>query len=350
MKKLFTLMKENLQNGNDIVLASIIGNMGSAPRGSGAHMLVTNEGRIYGTVGGGAVEYQCEKLAAEALQNGSSRIKAFSLSKNDIEDIGMICGGDVKVMFQYISGYDEEMIDFCDKMISLLDENINAWLLIELLPEDEWQMGVYCEDKGIYGLDVSQEALTPKLITNACCIKLSNREFYTEPISQAGRVLVFGGGHVAQELVPVLAHIGFRCVVIDDRPEFSNKELFATAKETITADLQDIDSYLNISKHDYIVIMTRGHANDYEVLRQALEFDLTYLGNIGSSSKIAAIEQRLLADGADKKKIESIHWPIGLDIMAETPAEIAISIAAELIMVRAKANNMRPKWDHSWME
>ncbi len=349
MKTLFAMMKENLLAGNDVVLVSIIGDLGSAPRGSGAHMLINHQGRLYGTVGGGAVEYRSEQIALEVLQEGKSRMKDFRLSPNDIEDIGMICGGDVMIMFQYISGYDEEMLKFCDQLLAVLSEDINAWLLIELLGENNWQMGLYCEGRGLTGIDIDQQKLISKLKTNAFTTKIEGRDIYTEPINQAGRVLIFGGGHVAQELVPVLAQVGFRCVVIDDRPEFSAKELFPRAEQTITAGFEEIDVYLHISKNDYIVIMTRGHANDYYVLRQALNFELTYLGNIGSKGKIDAITKRLLADGAKQERIDSIHWPIGLDIMAETPAEIAISIAAELILARAQKAGMTPKWDHSWL-
>jgi xanthine dehydrogenase accessory factor len=350
MKNMFNLMKENLEAGNDIVLVSIIGDFGSAPRGSGAHMLVNHQGRIYGTIGGGAVEYQSEKLASEALISGKSQIKAFHLNQNDIEDIGMICGGDVMILFQYIDGGEETLIDFCQKTLAVLETDTNAWLIIELLAEDGWQMGLYCEDKGLYGLDIDEAKIKEKLSTNSYRLQLNGREFYTEPINQAGRVIIFGGGHVAQELVPVLAHVGFRCVVVDDREEFTRPTLFPGVKETINQNFADINAGLNINKNDYIVIMTRGHAADYEVLRQALDFELAYLGNIGSKAKIASIVRRLEADGALPERIATIHWPIGLDIMAETPAEIAISIAAELIMVRAQKAGMQPKWDHSWLE
>ena len=105
MRRMFTEIKDNINAGNDIMLVSIIGDFGSAPRGAGAHMLVGPQGRIYGTIGGGTVEYQAEKIAMDALFNGRSLTKAFILNKNQIEDIGMICGGNVLVMFQYIDKF-----------------------------------------------------------------------------------------------------------------------------------------------------------------------------------------------------------------------------------------------------
>ena len=142
MREMFSLIKENIESGNDIVLVSIIGDFGSAPRGAGAHMLVTRKGRIYGTIGGGAVEYQSEKLAAEALNEGRSLIKAFILEQNQIEDIGMICGGNVLVIFQYISAEDDQGIgEICDEALAMLDKDEDAWMVCELLEDDSWHMG-----------------------------------------------------------------------------------------------------------------------------------------------------------------------------------------------------------------
>ena len=122
MREMFSLIKQNIETGNDVILVSIIGDFGSAPRGAGAHMLVNHSGRIYGTIGGGAVEYQSEKLAAEALQEGRSLIKAFSLDQNQVEDIGMICGGNVLVIFQYISANDDQGVEeICDEGLAMLD-------------------------------------------------------------------------------------------------------------------------------------------------------------------------------------------------------------------------------------
>ena len=350
MREMFSLIKQNIETGNDVILVSIIGDFGSAPRGAGAHMLVNHSGRIYGTIGGGAVEYQSEKLAAEALQEGRSLIKAFSLDQNQVEDIGMICGGNVLVIFQYISANDDQGVEeICDEALAMLDKNEDAWMVCELLDDDSWKMGLYSESAGLIGIDADVDGIREHLRTNSVRFNFRDKKYYSEPIHQGGRVLVFGGGHVAQELVPVLAHVGFSCVVIDDRPEFTRPELFPGAKDVIMQGFEDIDSYLNINRRDYIVIMTRGHAHDYTVLRQSLLVDTTYVGCIGSRAKISGTTQRLLNDGIPQEKIDHIHWPIGLAIKAETPAEIAISIAGELIMVRAELAGQKPQWNHAWL-
>ena len=167
-------------------------------------------------------------------------------------------------------------------------------------------------------------------------LKQGQPSYYVEPLTTAGFVYIFGGGHVAQELVPVLAHIGFAPVIVEDRLDFARKELFPEAANTVVGSFSDIGARVSISKDDYVVIMTRGHQADFEVLRQALLTRATYVGVIGSRSKIATTNKRLLEAGIPEAELSRIHAPIGLPILGETPAEIAISIAAELILHRAK--------------
>ena len=148
---------------------------------------------------------------------------------------------------------------------------------------------------------------------------------------------VFGGGHVAQELVPVLAHVGFRCVVMDDREEFANPQVFPQAKRTVVGDLERISDYVQITERDYVCVMTRGHQFDYYVQRQALAAKPRYIGVMGSRNKIKVTTEKLLADGFTLEEIQFCHMPIGTNILAQTPAEIAISVAGELICVRAES-------------
>jgi len=343
MKKMFSLIREAQQRGEDTVLASIVGDSGSAPRGPGAHMLVGREGRRYGTVGGGAVEYQSTRLSMEALAAGRSLTHSFRLNTNDVEDIGMICGGNVTVYFHYISAQDQGMADLCAAALQLMQQDSDLWMLYEFAPDDSCRMGLYNPDSGLLGLDLPLEELKPRLSSAASQFSLGGRHFYGEPVNLSGRVLVFGGGHVSQELVPLLAHLDFRCVVIDDRAEFTRAELFPGVFATVCHDFDDVDSFLHITENDYIVVMTRGHAHDYELQLQALRKDTAYVGVIGSRAKIKIATDRLLKDGIPREKIDFVHWPIGLNILAETPAEIAVSVAGELIEVRARRMGKRGK-------
>ena len=141
---------------------------------------------------------------------------------------------------------------------------------------------------------------------------------------------------MSQALVPVLASIGFSCIVVDDRAEFADPALFPQADAVYQADYEALPADLGVTQDDYVCIMTRGHVGDYDVQRQMLVIKPYYLGVIGSRRKLAFVKAKLLADGFSAAEIDACHAPIGLDISAVTPAEIAISIAAELIAVRAK--------------
>lgn len=136
--------------------------------------------------------------------------------------------------------------------------------------------------------------------------------------------------------MPVLAPLGFRCVVLDDKPEFYDAARFPQAEETRATSFTDFSADVTITETDYVIIMTRGHANDYDVLEQALRTDAYYIGMIGSRSKLRTTKEKLFAAGFSEQDFARVHAPIGLAIQAVTPEEIAISIAGELILERAQ--------------
>jgi xanthine dehydrogenase accessory factor len=167
---------------------------------------------------------------------------------------------------------------------------------------------------------------------------VGERKFYVEKLASSATVYVFGCGHVGQALVPVLEKVGFRCVALDDRPDFANRTLFPDADEVKVIDLEHISDSVTIGPEDYVVVMTRGHMFDTIVQAQALRTPCCYIGVIGSHHKKAGVFQKLREMGFTDTDLERITTPIGLEIAAETPAEISISIAAQLIELRARRN------------
>ncbi len=335
MEKLFALIKDQIATGQDLMLISVVDDKGSAPRGAGARMLYNQNGRLYGTIGGGGIEFKAGELALIALAEKKSYLKPFQLSPNQVEDLGMVCGGNVLVYFQYIAHNQPGLVEFCQKIVQSLQQGRDLWLITCL--NQNWQMGLYSKEDGLSGLDLDAQALSRQISYQPQKVEINNIPYYIEPLRQPGRVLIFGGGHIAQELVPVLANLSFDCLVIDDRPEFTAKEIFPQAKQLICGDLNDIEQLITIDSSDYLIIMTRGHSFDYIIQKQAMQKDCQYIGVIGSRAKIATINKKLLAEGFSQEQLASIYTPIGLPIKAETPAEIAISIAAQLILIRAEA-------------
>lgn len=342
MRELFEELLRVLAGGEDAVLVTIIASSGSTPRGAGSRMLVRRDGTTRGTVGGGAVEYQATLTAMESIKKKASHIKGFTLNRNQVADIGMVCGGDVVVYFQYISPDDTVFAEFGKKVLDALLRDEDSWLLLDITDETCWQMGLYSRSTGLLGMEMPETALDAGLFGNRTLQKeVEGRKYYIEPLVQAGTVYVFGGGHVAQELVPVLDHVGFRCVVMDDREEFANKAVFPQAAETIVGDLERIGDYIDVRPCDYVCVMTRGHQYDYYIQRQALSLKPCYIGIMGSRNKIRVVTEKLMDDGFSREEIEACHMPIGTEIHAETPAEIAISIAGELISIRAARTGRR---------
>ena len=331
MKKLFAALIAELESGRDAVLCSILASSGSSPRGAGSTMLVLASGETLGTIGGGGVELTAARQAAEVLRARQSLVKGYCLTRNEVSDVGMICGGDVTVYFQWFSHEDARALAVLRRAEALLNADGNAWLIRRIRDDAVAALSVYDAAGGLFGLDGAYFAeLKPLLQARAVYLK---GEWYVEPIARAGRVYIFGGGHVGQALAPVLSGVGFRVTVYDNRERMAGQ--FPTAERFILGDYGDVGAHVALTSDDYAVIMSPGHQADYELLTQVLRSPATYIGCIGSRHKVAATTARLLADGFAEADAARIHSPIGLAIGAETPAEIAISVAAELIAHRA---------------
>lgn len=336
MREMFRTMAARLSAGEALVLVTIIAASGATPRGAGARMLVGETGRICGTIGGGAVEYRSTQIAAQVLRERGSREHSFALNLNDVQNLGMICGGAVNVFFRFLPAHDAETIILAKRAEALFAEGRDLWLVSEL--SDGGKMGLYTKEEGWFGIEVP-ESLSEGLGKHPGRQISEGRDLYCEQINSSGRVFVFGCGHVAQELVPVLSRVGFRCVALDDRPKFADAKLIPAAEKVLRIDFERIAESVEIGAEDYVCVMTRGHAFDTVVQAQVLKTPARYIGVIGSAAKKAGVFERLRREyGCQESDLERITSPIGLPILAETPAEIAISIAAQMIKVRAEYN------------
>ena len=159
-------------------------------------------------------------------------------------------------------------------------------------------------------------------------------EIFIEPILSAPTLYIFGGGHIALPLAKMGKLTGFKIAVIDDRAEFANPQRFPEAELTLAEDYAKAFQKLKIDKSNYIVIVTHGHKGDETALEGALATEAKYIGMIGSKTKNKAIFSHLLAKGIPQEQLDKVHAPIGLEIYAQTPEEIAVSILAEIIKVR----------------
>lgn len=157
---------------------------------------------------------------------------------------------------------------------------------------------------------------------------------YIEPIEPSPELFVVGAGHVGFHLANLAHEVGFRVHVVDDREKFANAERFPNAVEVVTEDIPAWIARANIPQHAYVVVVTRGHNNDLDAIRALAPREIRYLGLIGSRAKVARIYDALTGEGFKASQLTEIHAPIGLDIGAVTPQEIAVSIMAELVAVK----------------
>lgn len=338
MKQFFETLHRTLAAGQDAVLVTVVASSGSTPRGAGARMLVTADGRLCGTIGGGAVEHRSEQLAAEVLRTRASRAERFSLRPGRA-DLGMVCGGDVTVFFRFVAAQDTQARAVIEQAAALLQAGEPSWLITELTPGGSGALTLYSPARGPAGAPVPP-GLPAALGSRPMQWQAQDRLYYAEPLVRAGRVYVFGGGHVAQALVPVLAALEFRCVVVEDREEFCRPALFPAAEQTLLVPVDRLEQALDIGPEDYLCIMTRGHKNDTDCEAFALRTPACYIGVMGSRRKIETVSAVLRSQGFTEADLARIHTPIGLPIRAETPAEIAVSIAAELILTRAERTHL----------
>jgi xanthine dehydrogenase accessory factor len=180
----------------------------------------------------------------------------------------------------------------------------------------------------------------PKYDTGLVCG--GTLDIFLEPVLPAALLYIFGAGHVAASLYRTAKDAGFDVIVVDDRETYANRERFPEAQEIIAEDFDKAMAHLDLGESAYIVIVTRGHRDDMRVLRWAVGTKARYVGMIGSKRKTIAIFRELQSEGLPAKLFERVHAPIGLDIGAVTPEEIAISITAELIAVRRKSERELP--------
>jgi len=327
MDRIFAKLMYLLEKQQDAMLVTIIADRGSAPRGAGSQMLVGAEGRVLGTIGGGAVEGRAEAMARQLLAQGRSCCHLFQLHEKARENIGMVCGGDVTLHFQYVFGTSRHWQQLAGKLLERTAARQSGWLALKT--DGSAPSLLTGEGAVLLGAAVPGQAAAGGWKPE------QSREVFCLPLPIGERAVIFGGGHCAQALAPLLHTVGFRVTVFDQREEYACRERFPTAEQIITGDYTNISKYLEFTSEDYIVIMTNGHSFDLEVQDQVLRGSFAYVGVIGSRRKTAAVNQQLRERGVPEEAISRVHTPIGTAIKAVTPEEIGISIAGELIYTRA---------------
>lgn len=337
MHTLWNSVAETLAQGQRVVLCSIVNSSGSAPRTSGARMLVWPDGRIHGSVGGGPVEGATLARARQMLEAGETHaMLSFDLAPSTAAEAGMVCGGAVQVLARILVPAQQDMFA---RLASLYAQGTRLALVTVLDSGQNMHTGFWSGDTGVHGLNLAAD-LTGELERKArktrqnFQLATGESTVFVEPLVAPTLLYLVGAGHVALATARVAAWAGFEVVVMDDRAEFASAERYPKAREVRV--LENFNGCLaDLGPGDFVVIVTRGHVHDRDVLAQALNTQAGYVGMIGSVSKRDAVYDSLLKSGYTQADLERVFCPIGLAIGADTPEEIAISIVAEMIKVRA---------------
>lgn len=340
MKTLLHHLCACLTEGLSTVLASIIESSGSTSRGSGARMLICQDGRFFGTIGGGELEGLALARARELLGDSVDHLfLRFDLTAGHAVAAGMICGDRAEVLLQRIAP-EAANVDFFGKLQEEFRRGRSP-LFLTLMPQSG-RPAFFMQSSGCQSMpglpDAVRQAMIARPPVSGAPTLLKGKDFrlYAEVLIQPIRLYLAGGGHVALAVAHLADFLGLEIVVIDDRLEFANSARFPQALEVrvIPAFAGCLEQ---LQATDFVVIATRGHQSDKDVLGQALATEAGYIGMIGSLRKRDAIYAALRTEGFSDVDFRRVHCPIGLAIGGETPEEIALSILAEIQQVRYAA-------------
>ncbi len=290
-----------LGEGEVVALCTVVRSRGSTPQGAGAKMLVLADGRTVGTLGGGCVEAEVRRRTLEVLLDSSlceaasgRELMTFRLDHDYGWDDGLICGGIMDVAVEVLTASDRARFEaLADELRANREGMFEARYLLE-----------------------------------------SEAKIYREIIPPTPTLVIAGAGHVGQALAGLAGPLGFRVAVVDDRPDVLAAERFPAGVRRIVGDIEAELRRFPVDAHTYCVIVTRGHRHDGAALAAVVESPAKHVGLIGSKRKVRTILGDLFASGVSREALSRVHAPVGLEIGAVTPAEIAVSIAAELVAVR----------------
>ncbi len=329
---IYEAVGDYLSRGRGGALATIIKKMGAAPREAGAKMFVGDDGRFFGTVGGGCVEAEVWQAAKNVAKTGKVKFLHYRLDGRIVEDEGMICGGNVDIFLEPVLARYKDVYAGVED----LERSGKDALIITRFSESSFSKSLVGADGQVTGDDPGEEIRARQASYLSERGPVIGEGILIEPTVSSSLLYLFGAGHVSQYVSKAATMVDFNVVVIDDRDDFANRERFPEAREIIVDDFRSAFEQLRFYGTEYVAVLTRGHKHDALVLEEVLKRPTHYVGMIGSKRKSALILEHLRQKGFDEQALKSVHAPIGLDIKAETPQEIAVSIVAQLIAVKRR--------------
>lgn len=327
---MYEIVEDYLKNEKIGAIATVISRDGSAPRDVGAKMFIGEEGKIYGTIGGGNLEHSVYKQALSTMGTEKPEMIHIRMDSKEVASDGMICGGNIDVLLEPVH---LKNIELYRRLGELKRMGLNG-VLVTQFDGENYLKTVIEENAEISGDPISEEDKNAFLKHMRSTDLQFEDGVIVESLHIAPSLYVFGAGHVSQFISKIAKMVGFYVVIIDDRAEFASRERFPDADEVLVESFYDVFNRLNFTGSEYVVIVTRGHQFDRDVLIESLKKNAKYIGMIGSRRKVKMVLEHMKEIGLDPEAVDNVYSPIGLSINAETPQEIAVSIVGELVKVR----------------
>jgi len=335
-----------------LVLGTVVETTGSTPQKAGCKSVLEPGGQFLGTLGGGMVEDEAQRLMRAAQADGVPRLFERRLDDDYSRTAGPICGG---VMRIFINPKAAVHADAIRAALDAAATRRRGALLTEIAGSNGSLGTIKFLDAPREGSRFrATEASTPSTMSIPSIQSILSEErpgiadlpdgarVFVEPIIPAPSLLIVGGGHVGQAVAKQMIDLGFEVTVVDDREEFSRTELFPEGVKSLRGNIKELVANFPKDPDTYIVLVSKGHRPDAEALEACIHADVAYLGMIGSRRKVRMLRGHFLGDGlASPEEWDRLVAPIGYEIGAVTVPEIAISIAAQLIAARRSPGAVR---------
>ena len=348
MQDIFHEAVNELEAGDPVVMATVVRTKGSTPQKPGAKLLVRSDGSGVGTLGGGCVEGDIWFAAKELMKKGgTAEYREYQLNEELAADDGLVCGGTMYFVIDPV--YEpQDYLPYAREIDGAYggDGAVALATLVRPAPGGGSRLGakLFIRENGttegtLDNPDLDHQAIEKGLELmvhgrNDYVSAESGAEYFVEAYTTPPQLVVCGGGHVSKAIAPLAKNLGFRVFITDDREEFADKKRFPEADILVQLKPEEALQQLPINPNTFIVVATRGHRYDNVALEAAARTPARYVGLMGSKRKTVLIYEDLLRNGLSIERIKEIRSPVGLDIRARTPEEIALSVMAEVLMFR----------------
>ena len=333
--------------GKSIALATVIQTWGSSPRGVGSKMALTNDGKVIGSVSGGCVENAVVEAGIHSLRTGQPQLLHFGVADEIAWEVGLACGGSIDIFVKPLDNHFFE--NFCStfetdrQLVSATvirgpDELLGRELLI---PENSrftgWLGNGWDSQILEQAADVGSQGISQRYTLD------DEIEIFFESIQPPPTLIVIGGVHIAMALTTLAKALGYRTIIIDPRKAWGNRERFPEVDQLIQAWPDEAFEQINITRSTAIVTLTHDPKLDDPGLKLVLNSPAFYIGALGSKVTQTKRRERLLREGLPEAHLDRLHGPVGLDIGAQTPEEIALAIMAEVVNAHRKQKQQSAK-------